>query len=115
MKIEIDRVDHGKIVLRMQGRIDADSSPELRDTLQTLIDDTVQLLVVDFAEVDFIDSSGLSALVAGHKSMRRYEGVLCLSRPHPQAVTALRLTLLDQILPVYPTLEAALKHPLPTR
>jgi anti-anti-sigma factor len=108
MKIEIDRSDSDKVVLRPIGRVDVETAPTLRDELKEVAAGSPILVVVDLMEVEFIDSSGLSALVSGLKALRKEGGSISLSRPHPQALTALRLTLLDRVFPIFPSVEEAL-------
>ena len=67
-------------------------------------------LRLDLIEVDFIDSSGLSALVSGLKALRERDGRMHLSQPQPQARTALRLTLLDRVFSIFPSLEQAVNE-----
>ncbi|MGN6809497.1 MAG: STAS domain-containing protein, partial [Thermomicrobiales bacterium] len=67
-----------------------------------------QRLVVDLADVEFIDSTGLGSLVSGLKASRLAGGDLRLARPPEQARTILQLTTLDRVLRPYDTAEEAL-------
>lgn len=53
-------------IVRLSGAIDLTSAPELRGVLDDAIERGAERIVLDVAEVDFIDSSGLAviALVA---------------------------------------------------
>ncbi|MEW6567470.1 MAG: STAS domain-containing protein [Chloroflexota bacterium] len=108
MKIDFEKGPNNRAVLRPRGQVDADTTPELKRLLKQLVDEGVRVLVVDLDRVDFIDSSGLSALVSGLKSVRQRGGSLNLCRVHPQALTALRLTMLDRVFSIYPSVEEAL-------
>ena len=108
MKIEQEKPNSEQVVVRPMGRIDVESAPALRENLKHIAETSPSLVVVDLKFVEFIDSSGLSALVSGLKALRQGGGSICLSRPHPQALTALRLTLLDRVFPIFPSVEEAL-------
>lgn len=108
MKIEVERPVNDRAIVRPIGQVDAETAPELKDHLKQVAEEGARLVVVDLAEVDFIDSSGLSALVSGLKTLRLHGGALNLSRPHPQALTALRLTMLDRVFSIYPSVDEAL-------
>jgi anti-anti-sigma factor len=108
MNIELEHPNSDNVIVRPKGRIDVESAPTLRDQLKTIAESTPRLVIVDLNEVEFIDSSGLSALVSGLKALRQSGGSISLSRPHPQALTALRLTLLDRVFPIFPSIEEAL-------
>lgn len=91
----------GVLVVRVhENRIDAHFAPHLKQRLGELIEGGGNRLVLDLADVEFVDSSGLSAIVS---AMRLLDGrgdiVLCQPRP---AVTSLfELTRLDQVLRIY--------------
>ena len=67
----------------------------------------LELVTVEMSRVSFIDSSGLSALISGLKTLRQAGGGLNLAAVGAQARTALRLTLLDTVLPIYATVAEA--------
>ena len=46
-----------------------------------LVDDGVSTITLDLAEVAFIDSSGLRALVVGHKALEEQGGSLVVANP----------------------------------
>jgi anti-sigma B factor antagonist len=110
MKIEQEQPSSDHIVLRPMGRIDVETAPALREKIKQIAESSAFMVVVDLKSVDFIDSSGLSALVSGLKALRQVGGSICLCRPRPQALTALRLTLLDRVFPIFPSVEEALEQ-----
>ena len=66
-------------VLRLRGRLDIDSSPEFRDRLlATLRAETQKFVVIDFAAVIYMDSSGLATLLEGLKVARDCQSKLCV-------------------------------------
>ena len=110
MKIEIERPQEKKIVIIPQGRVDVQTAPTLKEQIRNLVDADGLTIIVDLSQVDFIDSSGLSALVSGLKTLRERRGALHLCQAQPQARTALRLTLLDRVFSIFPTLDQALEE-----
>ncbi len=115
MKIDVEKPGSNQAILRPNGQVDADSAPSLKALLKQLVDEGARLLIVDLDQVDFIDSSGLSALVSGLKAVRQRGGTLNLCRAHTQALTSLRLTMLDRVFSIYPTVEEALDPGRPPR
>jgi anti-sigma B factor antagonist len=91
----------------LAGRLDARNAQTIKETLKQLIDGGIVYLVVDLAQVPFIDSAGLAALVSALKSTRRVGGNVLLSGIQPQARTVLSLTMLDQVFTIHPSVEAA--------
>ncbi|KAA1416839.1 STAS domain-containing protein [Nocardioides humilatus] len=107
MQIEQSERD-GVVVLSTSGRFNMMSAPRVK----TRIDETVAAgsarIVVDLSEVDFIDSSGLGALIGGLKTARQAGGDLRIAAAGEQVVTVLKLTNLDRILTPFDTVEDAI-------
>jgi anti-sigma B factor antagonist len=69
----------GSLVLRLQGRIDIDSSPDLRDRLLELLErQSSKAITVDLAEVPYIDPSGIATFIEALKVSRRNNVTFCL-------------------------------------
>jgi anti-sigma B factor antagonist len=65
-------------ILRLRGRLNIDSSPEFRDRLLTTLRKGSREVVVDFAEVIYMDSSGLATLIEGLKVAHTCQSKLCV-------------------------------------
>jgi anti-sigma B factor antagonist len=107
--MEVDtEVGDDSVVIRPTGRLTMVVTPQLRN----LITETVQagrtLIVVDLAACEFVDSSGLGALIAGLKTARQAGGDLRIACVGPQIATVLRLTNLDRVLRPHDTVLGAL-------
>jgi anti-sigma B factor antagonist len=63
--------------------------------------------VVDLSGVEFIDSSGLGALIGELKKARQAGGDLRISGVTDQVATVLRLTNLDRVLRPYADVQTA--------
>jgi anti-sigma B factor antagonist len=94
----------------LAGRLDAQNAQTLKETLKQLLDGGAIHLIVDLAQVPFIDSAGLAVLVSALKAARRVKGSVSLSGVQPQARTVFSLTMLDQVFAIHPTVEAALDN-----
>lgn len=66
-------------ILDLQGRIVlGDEIDELRSAIRNLIDEGKKKIILNLAEVDYIDSSGVGALVGGFTAVRNAGGELKL-------------------------------------
>jgi anti-anti-sigma factor len=110
MKIVIEKKQDGNFLVVTEGRLDADHAEALKEQLKKVSTHQPRVVVIDLSQTEFIDSSGLSALVSGLKALRENEGALYLCRPRPQALTALRLTMLDRVFPIYSSREEAFRQ-----
>jgi anti-sigma B factor antagonist len=106
--IHTQQVNEHCASVTLAGRLDAGNAQMIKETLIQLINGGAIHLVVDLAQVPFIDSAGLAALVSALKATRRVGGSVSLSGVQPQARTVFSLTMLDQVFAIHPSLEAAL-------
>ncbi len=100
------RVTHDTVVLEMKGRLWVLDLP-LRDMVQALLQQGCAFFVLDIAEVDYIDSSGLGQLVSIWASVRKFGGNLVLFRPCPRVRQLLVTTCLQTIFDVFEDEEKA--------
>ena len=82
------------------GEIDIASSDELRSALLTLSDQGVRQVTVDLAELAFIDSTGLGALIRVLKHYRERGGDLKLANPTRPVAKVLEITSLDKLFEI---------------
>lgn len=108
MDVTIDRRGDAAVVT-LAGRLDLVSAVETKRRLAETVGEGARHLVVDLQGVSFIDSSGLSALVAALKAARQAGGDLRLARPNEQARVILQLTTLDRVLTPFASVEEALR------
>jgi anti-sigma B factor antagonist len=86
-------------------RIDAASAPELRVALVPLAQQKSRMLL-DISAVDFIDSTGLGALISVLKALGN-DGEMAIAGARPAVRRLLELTRLDQVMRLYPTVANA--------
>ncbi len=69
MEIKTERFKHCDLV-RVSGRIDSQTSPQLAEALDTLMDANRFKIVLDMQEVDFVSSAGLRVLIDVQKKCK---------------------------------------------
>lgn len=67
MNINIER-ENGKTLMKIEGRLDTTTAPELEKAINGEGDD-LKSLVLDFNGVDYISSAGLRVLLTAQKKM----------------------------------------------
>jgi anti-sigma B factor antagonist len=103
MGIQITTSDaDGVFVLRLGGRFDAHEVKNVREVLDTAEREQYRRVVVNLAGVNFIDSSGLAALVAGMKHCRTAGGDLHLCGLGQPLRVIFELTRLDRAFTIFP-------------
>jgi anti-sigma B factor antagonist len=98
MNFDTEMVDSTTAVIRPNGRLTMVSTASLRSLVTETVESGRNHIVVDLSTTDFIDSSGLGALVAGLKTARQAGGDLRIAKPSEQVRTVLQLTNLDRVL-----------------
>ncbi len=107
MEIAFDAQSNGVIVARPVGRLDLMSAAATKASLSETAAGGHPRIVIDLAEVSFIDSTGLGALIGALKAARQHGGDLRLARPTDQAKLLLSLTALDRVMKPYATVDEA--------
>jgi anti-sigma B factor antagonist len=79
-------------VVSLVGELDASTAPSLHADFLRIIDDGVTEVICDLASLRYIDSTGLSVLLMGHKALEALGGVLILRFPQPSVRRVLEIT-----------------------
>jgi len=94
-------------VLQVGGEVDVYTAPRLRERLVELVDGGARKVVVDLGRVEFLDSTGLGVLVGAHKRLRAAGGSLALVCAREPLLKIFRITALDQVFPLYDSVDTA--------
>jgi len=95
------------LVLRCVGaRLDASIAVQFKEKFRALVGENTTRVILDMNEVDFMDSSGLGAIVAVYKLLTPAIS-LDLAAPSQTVDRVFRLTRMDTIFNIYTTVEAA--------
>lgn len=87
-------------------RMDASMAVEFKQKMAALIEEGHSLVVLDMESVDFIDSSGLGAIVSSLKAIGR-EGDLVISGLHPTVLSMFKLTRMDRVFRLFQSKDEA--------
>ncbi|WP_308103320.1 STAS domain-containing protein [Actinocorallia sp. API 0066] len=98
----------GAVVVRPRGEVDMSTAPGLREELDRLISGGARRVVVDLAEVTFLDSTGLAVFVGVWQRLRNEGGSFALAAAPAHVASPMRLTGLDRSLNLRETVEDAL-------
>lgn len=98
-----------QIVTVINDRIDAAVALDFKETMRQLTETAPETVVLDLSAVTFIDSSGLGAIVATLKHLAP-ERRLTLAGLTGPVDRVFRLTRMDSVFNLYPTVAVALQH-----
>jgi anti-sigma B factor antagonist len=100
-------VEDGGDVFYLQGEIDLHYSPVLRSLFQSKIKARCPVLILDLSGVDYIDSTGLAAVMEYLRDTAEYEGILCLTALNERLKAIFEIVGLDKTIPIFATTPAA--------
>jgi anti-sigma B factor antagonist len=108
MKIETS-VNDSVTVVDLEGNLDTNTSVDVQDHLNGLMDDGVAKLLVDFTKVDFVSSAGLRVLLATAKRLGGIGGSLRICGLNEEVNEVFEISGFSTILDVFPTRNDALQ------
>ncbi len=92
-------------ILQLNGPITIATLFDFRDTVRT--EKSAKTLILDFTEVPYVDSAGVGAIVNAHVSCVNSGRRLLLVAVQDRIRTLMRVTKVEQILTILPTLQEA--------
>jgi stage II sporulation protein AA (anti-sigma F factor antagonist) len=110
-EITSERDPEGVFVVRVRGELDISHEEDLRVALERGVSENQGGIVVDLTECEFIDSSGVRALLMGREAQREGgagEAALAIASGNAQIIRILSVMGIDEAIPVRPTVQAAI-------
>ena len=105
--LEIEKIDNssGATVLRIHGPLLLGNFFPLQNMVRS---DDSGLLIIDVADMPYIDSAGIGCLVGAHVSRENSGRKLVLVGANDRLMTSLKVTRVDQLFKMAPSVEQAL-------
>ena len=95
-------------VMTLSGQITYEEMRDFQTGADRLVGLHPSLAVLDLKEVPFISSAGLSAMLQLHRRLREEKCEMRLAATQPTVTRVLELARLDQVFPMFPTVDQAL-------
>src|SRR6266545_5024647 len=107
LSIETDNTQSVPI-MKVMGRVDSDSAPELDDALTKLLQDNKNKIILNLKGVEYMSSAGLRVVVKAFQSAKKSGGDVRLTSVSDPVEVVLRTVGMMQMLRMYPTDEEAM-------
>jgi anti-anti-sigma factor len=101
--------EQDKTILRVEGRLDAASSPNLENKLNELIKAGKKRLLLDFTKVDYLSSAGMRLLLSVTKKLKSIDGKLNFCSVNEEVMEIIKMAGFERILAIYLTEKDALE------
>ncbi|MGC8711946.1 MAG: STAS domain-containing protein [Leptodesmis sp.] len=96
-------------LFRLTGLLDAFSEPTFRKVMAKCVEEGPKYLILDLSKIDFVDSSGLGALVQLAKKAQSVDGSIQIVT-NPRVTQTVKLVRLEQFLALQPSVEVAIEN-----
>lgn len=108
MYVEFENIKDN-LIITLTGELDHHSAEEVR----IKIDDKIEMastrkIIIDFANVNFMDSSGIGVIIGRYKKITMKKGTICIANARGSVERIFQLSGLFKIIKSYKTLEEAL-------
>jgi anti-sigma B factor antagonist len=108
MNFAIEYLDQIVIFKLKCVNVDSDISARLKAELLIICQPDIQALVIDFTGVEYIDSSGLGALLLAHRQLRDHNIPIYLTAVQDSIMNLFEILNLQELFEYFPTLEEAI-------
>lgn len=103
----VERMLNNVIVLNLRGRLDASNASDLKDKVKDCLKKGHIHIVIDLAEIDFVDSSGLGSLVACLRTVNKAGGDIRIAAVQDRVRAVFELIRLHHVFEIYEDSDAA--------
>jgi anti-sigma B factor antagonist len=110
MKFKVQQDDATTLFRLKERKLDSSIAPELKAEFLIICKPKVTTLVIDLADVEFCDSSGLSALLIAARKMQEHGGKVRLLHVHKQVLTLLKISMLYPVFEIEEAPSRTTKH-----
>ena len=108
MKLKVTRKDGILIITPQEKRIDASVATEFKSKLIDFLENGDKVIVINLSAVDFIDSSGLGAMVLILRKIGT-DGRIKLCKLKGSVKSIFELTRLDEVFEIHKSVEGAIE------
>jgi anti-sigma B factor antagonist len=108
MKFDERQEQEAMVIRPLEKRLDSYVAEEFKVHMKNIVHDGHLQIVLDLSDVEFVDSSGLGAIIATMMALRP-QGQLMICNARDSVLSLFRLTRMDRVIPVKDDAEEALR------
>ena len=109
MKFSIDKQDKYVVFTLEEERLHTLNAPDVKSEMVVLNSEGLQNIILDLSVVNFVDSSGLSAILTTNRLCKAINGNLILTGVQENVKKLIQISQLDSILTIIPTVQEAIE------
>ena len=108
MELKI-RKNENIYIVDVLGEMDLYNSYKLKELLMKMIEKKIEKYIINMGDVEYIDSSGIGALIYITSTIKKMNLRLSIINVHGSVKKVIELTKLTSFFPILPSLEEAIK------
>ena len=110
MRFEIDKRDRLVIIKLNKEKLLSNLAPQLKSELVILNNEGFRNIVLDLTAVQYVDSSGLSALLVGNRLCKEASGTFVLTGLNAHILKLIKISQLEPILHIVPSITESVDY-----
>jgi anti-sigma B factor antagonist len=108
MKYTIEKTEKYTLVQLHEDKLNSTIAPDLKSELVKLNAEGIKSIIIDLSDVKYADSSGLSSILVGNRLCENEGGIFILCGLNDHVLKLVKITHLDTVLNILPTVEEAI-------
>ncbi len=109
MEFEITKKEDHVVIKVLSKKLDTNNAPELKSELVILGNDDVKTIILDVSNCNYVDSSGLSAILVANRLCEDSIGTFILCGLQPDVEHLIRISMLHTVLLITKNVDEAEK------
>lgn len=111
----IEKIEHSDAaIFQVKGRLDSSSTPELEKSIQDSLDQGSKTLILDFSDLEYINSAGLRILVMSYQRLQPLGGQVMVCGVRDYIAEIFDISGYNRIFRMYANLDLAVLTFAPT-
>lgn len=110
MKYSVNKDKWYTILTIEDQKIDSLNAPQLKTELVFFHNEGVENLILDLGKIEYVDSSGLSAILTGHRLWRENGLFIVCQAKHPAVKRLIEISKLDHILTIISSMDESIDY-----
>ena len=107
MRVEEKKLGNATVIKILETRLGADRAADFKQTMSRFVAPETRFIVLDLSVVEFIDSTGLGAILSVLKLLGK-SGELVISGTADTVTSMFKLTRMDRVFAMHATVDEAL-------
>ncbi|MFQ5448087.1 MAG: STAS domain-containing protein [Saprospiraceae bacterium] len=110
MKYSIDKQDRYVVINLKEENLNSVVAPSLKSELVILSNEGAPNLILDLSEVNYVDSSGLSAILTANRLWKNIGSFVLTGIKHDPVRKLIEISRLDTVLTILPTVQESVDY-----